>query len=90
MIGAVLRMPESVALGCMVLIGSLTSLACKLAKATYHLSVIFQNNLLHVTRPLTDGEVVFVFIQNNKLASIYFEQGLTNKISRASYRLISI
>ena len=90
MIGAVLRIPKSVALGYMVLIGSLISLACNLAKATCHLSVIFQNNLLHDTRPLTNGEVVFAFIQNNKQASIFFVQGLTNKTSRASYRLLSI
>lgn len=90
MIGAVLRMPKSVALGCMVLVGGLTSLACKLAKATCHLSVLFQNNLLHDIKPLTNGEVVFAFIQNNQQASIFFEQGLTNKTSRASYRLLSV
>ena len=90
MIGAVLRMPKSVALGCMVLIGSLISLACNLAKATCHLSVIFQNNLLHDIKPLTTGEVVFAFIQNKQQASIFFERRLTNKISRASYRLLSV
>lgn len=89
MIGAVLRMPESVASGCLVLIDRLTSLVRKLVKPSYRFSVIFENSLLHVLRPLTIGKVVFSFIKNNKPSATYFEQGLTNATSRASYRLLS-
>jgi hypothetical protein len=79
MIGAILRMPESLSSGWLVLI--LTSFTvCKLAVNNF-VSVILKDILLHdVIRPLATGEVVFSL---EKASAIRITNNYQNFLNRA-------